>query len=398
MKPDGVVVTGVGCISALGIGLETSMAAMFRGQVQPVRLAQVDTSLEKPPAVFGVVDPLLEADDPMRTRTTRLGITAAAAAVHDAWGGRQIGVQPTRIGVCMGTTVGSTFNEEPFYIQYVAGKNPEPTAIKRYLTNDLSRSVAAHFGALGLQMTIANACASSADAIGLAKMWLECGLCDVVIAGGADELARLPFLGFWSLKNSSSERCKPFDKDRKGLNLGEGAGVMILEKEQAALRRSAPILARIEGYASAADAYHMTAPHPEGRGLRRALDVALAGAEIEPQSIGLVNAHGTGTQENDRIEGQALADLVSAGTPVLSTKGFTGHTLGAAGVLEAIFCVGCLAAERSPANAGFSTADPECVLVPTTEVQPIERPYAVSNSLAFGGTNSVVVLSREGLS
>jgi 3-oxoacyl-(acyl-carrier-protein) synthase len=341
--------------------------------------------------VFAVTDEVFDHDNLLRTRTSSLGLSAAREAVKQAWG-EDIEVPPPRLGVCMGTTVGSTFNEEEFYRAYREDENPEPVAIRRYLANDLSRVIAGHFGAGGPVTTVANACASGADALGFAKSWIEAGLCDVVIAGGADELARFPFLGFFSLKNASRERCKPFDFNRLGLNLGEAGAVLVMEREDLARDRGARILASIAGYSSAADAYHMTAPHPDGRGLRKAIRDALKDAGVAPSEVGFVNAHGTGTKENDRIEGKVLTDLLGGEVAVFSTKGATGHTLGAAGALEAVLSIGSLIEGRIPASAGFSTPDPECCLVPTTEVQEVRRHTALSTSLAFGGTNSALVL------
>ncbi len=390
-----VAVTGAGCISALGRGLEASLAALFAGDIQPLGTVTVDTSLDLKPAVFGVLDPVLLAGDERFTRTTGLALTAAVEALAQSWPGG-CGVAPERLGVCFGTTVGSTFNEEPFYRAWLAEADPPADAITRYLANDLARAVAGQLGASGPTVTVANACASSADAIGMAMDWLESDRCDVVVAGGGDELARFAYLGFAALKNASPERCRPFDLERKGLNLGEAGAAVVLEREADARRRGARVLGRVLGYGAAADAHHMTAPHPEGRGLRAALAAALSQAGVAPRDIGLVNAHGTGTRENDRTEGRVLADLVSPDTPVLSTKGSTGHTLGAAGALEAVLTLGCLLHRRAPASPGFRVADPDCVLVPTTDDTRVVRPVAVSTSLAFGGTNAALVLGAEG--
>jgi len=368
------------------------MEALYQGEVQPVSHTHLVNSLKNPPAVFRVVDQIMYQQGGDLTRTSHLALTAVREAVKFSFG-EKIDVDPRRIGVCMGTTVGSTFNEEEFYGRYLKEENPGVEAIERYLANDIARVVASHLGARGPVTTVANACASGTDAIGMAKMWLDAGICDVVVAGGADELARFPFLGFHSLKNSSAERCRPFDLNRQGLNLGEGAGVVVMERESAARQRSAQVLGVIKGYASAADAHHMTAPHPEGRGLRQALRSALEIADLDAKDIGFVNAHGTGTKENDRIEGQVLSDLVIPGTPVVSTKGMTGHTLGAAGGLEAVLSIGTLLEGRSPVNVGFESADPDCVLVPAVQQTTIERNVAVSTSLAFGGANSVLVIT-----
>ncbi len=385
------VVTGTGCISALGGNVEKCLARLYAGVVQPPSTASLDPDLENPPPVFAVTDPVPE-ENQRRTRTAALGLHAVAEAVEAAWGrGADIKVASNRIGVCFGTTVGCTFNEEKFYRAYHSGQDPGPEAIRRYLNNDLAKVVAEAVGATGPVMVIANACAAGSDAIGMGMAWLAADLCDLVIAGGADELARFAYLGFASLKNCASGRCQPFDRDRQGLNLGEAGAALVLEREADARRRSAPILAQVAGYGSAADAHHPTAPHPDGRGLRQALTVALEMAGLGPSEIGFVNAHGTGTRENDRIEGRVLNDTLGEEVPVFSTKGCTGHTLGAAGALEAVLTVHNLLDGKIPASAGFVTADPECRTIPTTAVQESEFRSALSTSLAFGGSNSAVV-------
>ena len=387
-----VVVTGMGCVSALGSSVEKTMDGLFDGVIQDPAVAAVATALETPPAAFAVTDPVFDDLDPMQTRTSALALAATRSAVSQA-GADALSGGAARVGVCLGTTVGSTFNEEDFYRAYLNGERPGVEAIRRYLANDLAAAVAGSLGARGPASTVANACASSADAIGFAVSWLEAGLCDVVVAGGADELARFPFLGFASLKNASSRRCRPFDVDRDGLNLGEGAAVLVLEREERARQRGAPVLASVVGYGAAADAHHMTAPHPEGRGLRQAIHAALHQAGLTAEQVGFVNAHGTGTRENDRVEGRVLADIFGEAAVVFSSKGATGHTLGAAGALEAVLSIGCLLKGRVPRSAGLEQPDPECVVVPTRSEQAVHRRAALSTSLAFGGTNAALVIT-----
>jgi 3-oxoacyl-[acyl-carrier-protein] synthase II len=392
---DGIVVTGLGCLSALGVGVDETMANLYSGKVQAPMPGKPAISISPPPPLFRLPQPLPETDQPLLNRTSRLAFAALDEALAFSWNGR-LGVPPERIGVCMGTTVGCTLNDEPFYREFLAGNDPDKTPIERFLSNDLSRVAAQRLGSSGPAVTVVNACSSGADAIGLAVEWLQQGLCDVAVAGGSDELSRYPYLGFIALKNSSRERCRPFDLHRQGLNLGEGAAVMILEREGDARRRGASILACLAAYASASDAYHPTAPHPDGRGLRKAIAAALAAARLAPGDIGFVNAHGTGTLENDRVEGRVLAQLLPETDHIFSTKGYTGHTTGAAGALEAVMTVMNLADQRVPRSAGFETPDPACSIVPTTETAEIKTNAALSSSLAFGGTNSVLLFAREG--
>lgn len=386
-----IAVTGDGAVCSLGRNVEEVMAALYAGVVQPPGELPPST-LEAPPAVFRVEGG--PADPVRQTRTAWLAEQAAREALRRAWG-ECVPVAAARVGVCMGTTVGCTFNDEPFYRAWRGGAQPGSEAVERYLGGDLAAVVSGLVPAEGPRLTVANACASGTDALGIAAGWLASGACDLALAGGADALARFPYLGFAVLQNASRERCRPFDRQRRGLNLGEGAAVLVLEREADARRRGARILGLLEGWGSAADAHHPTSPHPEGRGLRRAIFRALEVAGLRADEVGFVNGHGTGTPDNDRVEGRVLAD-VFRGAPVVATKGATGHTLGAAGALEALFTVRNLLDGRLPPSAGFRTPDPDCVTVPNATARPLSARAAVSTSLAFGGTNSVLVLAREG--
>ena len=209
-----------------------------------------------------------------------------------------------------------------------------------------------------------------------------------------DELNRIPLCGFNSLSVMSPVVCTPFDRDRQGLNLGEGAGILVLETEASAASRGINSDLRLAGYGSACDAYHLTAPRPDGTGLEAALSRAMTEAQTDPAGIGFVNAHGTATRDNDRVEGSTLARVFGGALPFLSTKGFTGHTLGAAGGLEAVFTAAALRAGWVPASPGFANKDDEIPVAPIAERTELDCRYAVSTSLAFGGNNSALVLER----
>ena len=299
-----------------------------------------------------------------------------------------------RIGVCLGTTVGAQLNDMEFYDAFRRLGNPPLTAVRRFLHGNLAERIAARLGATGPRSTLVNACSSGADAIGLALSWLRAGWCDIAVAGGADELSLVPFCGFTALGIVSAAPCRPFDRDRSGLNLGEGAGVLVLESDRSARARGTVSGVELAGYGAAADAFHLTGPHPEGRGLRTAIRVALDMAGAAPDDVAFVNAHGTATRDNDRVEAAVLADLFGPGLNALSSKRFTGHTLGAAGGLEAVFTVLGLREGWVPGSAGFRTADPELALRPVTEQTAVTRPCAVSTSLAFGGSNAALVFRK----
>jgi 3-oxoacyl-(acyl-carrier-protein) synthase len=263
--------------------------------------------------------------------------------------------------------------------------------VDRYLDGNLADFIARKIGAQGPALTVVNACSSGTDAIGIALSWLRGGLCDIAIAGGADELNRVPYCGFGSLGIVSHELCAPFDRDRKGLNLGEGAGVVILETGSSALGRGIISGLRLTGYGSSSDAYHLTAPRPDGAGLKKAIGRALDESGIGPDRVSFVNAHGTATPDNDKVEGRVLGAVFGSGVKMASTKGYTGHTLGAAGGIEAVFTAAGLREGWIPGNAGFRTFDDDIGIAPVQEKMIITGSHALSTSLAFGGNNAALV-------
>lgn len=389
MKPQGVSVTGIGCICAAGDSVKSAMDSMYSAVRNPATPKRIQTKLEVEYPVFEVASEI-SVTDPTATRTSLLTLHAVKEALTQS-NLDEKEMQKWRVGVCLGTTVGCTLNNEPFYRDYKAHINPDLSAIDRYLGNNPALYIADKFKCKGPTATIANACSSGTDAIGLAKSWLENDLCDIVIAGGADELSRITYLGFISLLISSTEACQPFDKNRKGLNLGEGAGIIIMEKPEVVKARSSKTQANIVGYATFADAYHPTAPHPEGIGLTRAIHQALTQAKITLDQIGFINAHGTSTQNNDEVEGSTIVRIFSDKIPTVSTKGYTGHTLGAAGGIETVFAIQGLLDQKLPATPGFEDFDPVCGITPTTSNTNVSAEFALSNSLAFGGNNSALI-------
>jgi len=407
MSPSEAIITGLGCLCAAGGSLDATMQALYEGRRAPKPPRRILLDLDKEYPVFEIESDL-EAEtrgitesrdfggirlDSDSSRTSRLALAAAVEACRDA-GLDLEALRSLRVGVAMGTTVGCALNDEPFYRAWRAGEKPGPEAVDRFLANNPALFLASVLGLDGPVATVANACSSGADAVGLARSWIETGACEVAIAGGSDELSRVTCLGFISLMIASTQPCRPFDVRRDGLNLGEGAGAMILETTKTAAERRANARARVLGYACCADAHHPTAPHPDGKGLRRAIAQVLAQTRADRGRIAFANAHGTSTPDNDRVEGRALADLLPVDTPVVSTKSYTGHALGAAGAIEAVLTVRALEDRRVPATAGFERPDPDCAIAPTSRVTETEGDLALSNSLAFGGNNSVLLFGR----
>ncbi len=328
-------------------------------------------------------------------RTIRLAFNAVAEALAQADLTIET-LRSKRLGIALGTTVGCTFHDEPYYIAWRKGENPELGPVHYYLNTNVAMAIHKMLGTSGISTVVTNACASGTDAIGMAKGWIEAGLCDIAIAGGADELSRVAYNGFVALMLTDTEPCRPFDEGRNGLNIGEGAGVVILESDSLVSERGAKPLGWVRGYGAAADAYHPTAPHPEGRGLKTALKNALIEADVKENQIGLINAHGTGTQANDIAETTAFASFFPNHDqiPMLSTKGITGHTLGAAGGIEAILTIEALQRGGTVGTVGCQNIDPTFPVRPLAQYESVKlrSRIGLSESLAFGGSNGVLVL------
>jgi 3-oxoacyl-(acyl-carrier-protein) synthase len=391
-KKKRVLITGMGVVSAAGTGKAESLRLLASGLRNPASPTLFDSPLDKPAfEVQGLPhDYRLEGQ-----RTLGLALLAADEAAAEA-GLDSESLKGVRVGVCMGTTVASQLNDIEFYSRFRESGDPSLEPVERFLDGDLSECIAKRFSLEGPLMTVVNACSSSTDAVGVALSWLRSGLCDIAIAGGADELNRVPYSGFSSLGTMSPMVCAPFDRDRNGLNLGEGAGVLVLETGESAMRRGISSNLFVAGFGASADAYHLTAPHPEGRGLRRAVELALGEAGITPSEVAFVNAHGTATPDNDRVEGRTLLDIFGPDVKVASTKGYTGHTLGAAGGVEAVFSALALREGAAPPNAGYEIMDEDIGLLPLVENTPVKGKYVLSTSLAFGGNNAALILGKEG--
>ena len=389
MTDNKVLITGLGAISAAGANLTRTLDSFRDGKRNAGRVSLFDTSLEYP--VFEV----REIPEKFYLEGQRT-ISLALCAVDEALNGAQLGdnLSKFRVGVCMGTTVASQLNDIEFYKSYRNSGAAPMEPVDRYLKGNLAEFISRKINASGPSLTIVNACSSGTDAIGVALSWLNNDLCDIALAGGADELSRIPFCGFGSLGIVSRDLCAPFDRDRKGLNLGEGAGVLVLETKYSAQKREKASDLYLLGYGSSSDAYHLTSPHPEGVGLATSINKALKESGIKPEDVIFVNAHGTATVENDKVEGKVLANIFGPGLKMLSTKGFTGHTLGAAGGLEAVFTAAALQEGWLPASIGFSNKDDAIPVIPVMEVTKINGRFALSTSLAFGGNNAALLLGR----
>ncbi len=398
------VISGRGILCGAGVGVEAVWQGLCRGRVDcaPVPERLFATGLKFP--VFTCPrEPFPAAADswlvdgelrPGTGRTLALALAATVQALDDA--GIEAGeLRRARLGIAIGTTVGCTFHDEDYFVAWRDGREPDLDPVRNFLGNNVAQGLHRLLGTHGPAMVITNACASSTDAIGLAANWIATGVCDLAVAGGSDELSRVALNGFASLMLTSDAPCRPFDVDRQGLNLGEGAAVMVLESAERLKRRAKAAPGMVRGYGTAADAWHPTAPHPEGRGLVNAIKGAISAAGLDCVPA-LINGHGTGTRANDQAETHALAQLFdpAAAIYLVSTKGISGHTLGAAGGVEAILTLEALRRGETPGTVGCHTPDPDFLFSPLPEGEKVglASRIGISQSLAFGGTNSALVL------
>ncbi len=386
-----IFVTGVGIISAAGKGEEETLECFYEGRRNAAPVSLFASDIKSP--VYEVRD-LFCGYFPERLRTLNLCLAAIDDALEGNCSVTRAALKGKRIGVAIGTTVGSILNDLDFYREYRKTGKASMVAVDHYLQGDLASVVHSFLETHGPSVTVVNACTSGADAIGMAMSWIKAGLCEIAIAGGSDEMNQVPLSGFRSLGILSDSLCAPFDRNRNGLNLGEGAAVLILENETSLRQRGQRARAIIRGYGSSNDAHHLTAPDPDGQGLERAVTTALKAAAIRPDQISFINVHGTATRDNDCVEGLVLSRLFGRQAKFLSTKGYTGHTLGAAGVLEASFSLLALEQEWIPQSAGFSEEDPTIGISPVKERTSIEGQLALSTSLGFGGCDAALVIER----
>ena len=392
-----VVVTGMGMVSAAGWTLDETWEAIEQGRSGLRALSLFESQrCGKLPVGEVTGDPALRSGLSGGSRSDHLAVWAARQAWLDA------GLDPSCFAADRGAVVlgaltgGMMFTEEFLSRLHLEQRADGQHLADRACCNSADR-VAELFGLGGFRTTVSNACASGGAALGLGCDLIESGEADVVLAGGVDSLNRVVLNGFNSLMLVSPEGCRPFDAERKGMSVGEGAGVLVLESEEHAKARGARVRAWLAGRGNTCDAHHVSAPQPEGRGLHEAMRLALEGAGLAPAAVDYINAHGTGTADNDPVEARAIRALFGEVPPaVSSTKRFFGHALAAAGAIEAIVTVLALERQAIPANLGLRTVDPKIPLAPVAEYRRAKLDVAMSTSLGFGGNNSAVLFRRPG--
>ena len=395
-----VVITGVGIITALGAGWRKNAEGFCEGKsaFRPVTLFDVSRQRVKTAAEVDLPElpeTLLPARHASRAdRAAKLLLHAAHEAWHQArW------VPSENLPIVLGTTSGGMSLGEDYFRQATGspGRHHRQAArVIHYQAQRQALDLADAFGFSGPITLIANACASGANAIGHAWELLRTGQADRVLAGGYDALSQLVFSGFDSLQALSPNRCRPFDANRNGLALGEGAAVMALETLQSAENRGAEILGEIVGYGAATDCHHLTQPHPLGDAALASMNAAARSANLQPEQIGYINAHGTGTPLNDSAEAAAINRFAGGHRkhlPVSSTKSGIGHLLGAAGAVEAVVCLMTLREQWLPPSY-LETPDAACEFPIVRTPTPAMLEYALTNSFGFGGANATLILRR----
>jgi 3-oxoacyl-[acyl-carrier-protein] synthase II len=400
-----VVVTGLGAVTPEGVGLDAYWQGV-RGGVVAIRkvehLPMDGYRTELGGEVREDFAPTHEYLHPDGFHDRAIDFTMRAA--EEAMERCGVGVGPVpaeRWGVVIGTCNAGLLAGEEWYARRKRGEQPDPRLLLLVEPQAFSEALASAFQLKGPVLSVDTACAASANAIGYAAELIREGHADAMLTGGADAFSDILVAGFNSLESLSPEPAAPYSFDRKGLSLGEGAGVLVLMDADVAEQLGAPVLAEVVGYGLSADGYHPTAPHPEGRGASRAIQTALKQSGVAPDDVDYVNSHGTGTAKNDTAE--TAATKVGLGdaayhVAVSSTKSMIGHLLGGAGAAEAIVTVKAIEDQVAPPTANFTEADPECDLdyVPN-EARPMPIDIALSNNFAFGGANASVLFARPGV-
>lgn len=401
-----VAATGLGLVTPAGIGVEASWDGVLRGvsaaATNPV-LAGIPVDFSCAVAGFDATELLGRKLSRRLDRFVQLALVAAREAVADS-GLDPAGWDGARVGVVLGTGMGgaATWEEQHRKLLDAGPAKVSPLLIPMLVPNMAAGQLGMEFGARGPNLSVSTACATGATAIGVARDLLLSGACDIAVAGGTEAgLTPLSIAGFAQMgalsrrTDDPGRASRPFDVDRDGFVAGEGAGVVVLERVDDARARRARVHALVAGYGASADAHHATAPDPQGRGTSLALRTALADAGVGPSDVGHVNAHGTSTPLNDAAEARVVADVVGDHVSVTSNKGVIGHTLGAAGAIEAALTMLTVARGVVPPTANLDSQDPEIDLDVVTKA-PREEPVevAVSDSFGFGGQNAVLVVTR----
>lgn len=402
----GIFVTGIGVVTPLRPFMEVDefWNALCSGENAIKRMSLPLLNINKKWLMAGFDISVFPEHISIEDKLQFIAEEALNMAIDDANLNLISRLRHLKIGLSIGTVLGNILYKEK---QWIKGKNQRSDFRSKNEKYEIDRGSLSHIASYlvaknslnGPTITVSTACASGADAIGIAARKIMDGQADIMIAGGADVLSDFAIIGFHSLQALTEEKVRPFDKNRSGLALGEGAAFVVLESEECALSRGANLYSKMRGYASRADANHLTGPHRDGRGLADAINQAILEANIKHEEINYINAHGTGTVYNDLMETKAIKRVFGKAAydiPISSTKSMLGHSFGAAGVIEAICCLLSIKTDQIPPTINLHERDTECDL---DYVPNITRRHnvsaAMSLSAGFGGQNSVIIFGER---
>lgn len=411
-----IVITGMGAITPLGLDVESTWQRLLKGDSGIKAISHFDAT-DYRSQIAGTVDGFdislyMNAKDARRYDVfVQYGVAAAAQALQQAGFISELqaspvtGVEPDRIGVIVGSGIGgiTTIEENAVKLNTDSPRKISPFFVPSAIVNMAAGQVAIRHGIKGLNLATSTACTTAAHAIGLAARLIAYGDADVIVAGGCEKASSQLGIGGFSAMQALSTRndeptkaSRPFDKDRDGFVLGDGAGVVVMESLAHAKARGATILAELVGFGMSDDASHITAPPDNGEGAAAAMQHALSDANIEAAEVGYINAHGTSTPAGDVAESRAIESIFGKQALVSSTKSMTGHLLGAAGGIEAIFTIKALQEQMLPPTINLDNQDPDCTLdyVPHTARKVENLNFAISNSFGFGGTNGSLLFAK----
>lgn len=399
-----VVVTGIGLMSALGTTREAVWHGLVSGRCGIAAVTQFDTTGYRSQLAAEIPAYTRDAAYSEKawrrlSRSDQVAIIASREALDDA-GLLEGDVDRARIGVLLGSGTANLMRNEEWFAEMrrVGVRRASPAKIFNHFPSTPSDTVAATFGLEGLKASVLSACSSGTVAVGYGADAIRWGQIDAALAGASDVLCRLTFSGFNALRLVDTEPCRPFCRTRKGMNLGESAAILVLEDLSHARRRAARIYAEIAGYGVRCEAYHPTAPEPEGHAVADLVHDALRAARMPPDAVDHVNAHGTATPQNDRAEARGMRLVFGERVrriPVTSIKSMVGHCLAAAGAIEAAAVAMSIAHGVVPPTVNYREDDPECdVDVVANEARNVAVTCGVSTSLAFGGNNGALVIRR----
>lgn len=398
-----IVITGAGIVSAIGIGKAATLKALRQGQTGIAPLRYLNTAHRE----FPVGEVKLSNEEMKHrlgitaeptNRTALMGMLAMQEALEEAGLAAQGEVRLAtggEVALVSGTTVGGMDKSEEYYLDFLAG-DTRNDYIRTHDCGATTELMARYFGSLFTMVTsVSTACSSAANAIIFGANLIRSGQTSIAVVGGSECITKFHLNGFNTLMILDHEQCRPFDDTRAGLNLGEGASYLVIETLASARSRGATVLARLSGYGNACDAFHQTASSDDGQGAYLAMQHALSMAGLQPCDISYVNAHGTGTPNNDLSESRALQRLFGSSLPpVSSTKGMTGHTTSASGSIEATICLLALQHQFVPVNYGFTHPMPDGITPATDATPQCPLEHVMCNAFGFGGNDSSIIISK----